>query len=193
MARRCCQISEGHEDQSGSPWPVPFTLPSRSVSWAVWASTDGMGVGSPYVPGGALAAPQAATGCPAAPHTHWSPARARTAIAPAFGAAVHPVEDSRVPSAGPAPWPGADTDTGLVHLMWCLPRCPTPADIAHPSGKRPPRASFPTHGGEIGAAVCGRMRLAGYERCGEGGQAGLRCRVGPTTRHRRAASARPPG
>ena len=45
-------------------------------------------------------------------------------------------------------------------------------------GKGPPRASFLTHGGEIGAAVCGRMRLAGYGRCGKGGQAGLRRHVG---------------
>ena len=54
-------------------------------------------------------------------------------------------------------------------------------------GKGPPRASFLTHGGEIGAAVCGRMRLAGVWALRRGRASGATAPRGPTARHHSVA------
>ena len=54
-------------------------------------------------------------------------------------------------------------------------------------GKGPPRASFLTHGGEIGAAMCGRMRLAGVWALRRGRASGATAPRGPTARHHSVA------
>ena len=171
------------------------TLPARSPSSAAWASADGMGGGSPHVPGaGAWRLLRRPVAAPLALRQHGVGVglllEHEPAVPPALGAAAHPVEDPELAQPLQRRGDGADADPGLGGRS---PRRTGPAGRCGGSGsRRSARAARPArrgrrrrHAGQAGGCR-GRSRGPGARGArrpswpwGRSGRAAWCCRTRP--------------